>query len=281
MGRTMDCDTDPFVRCISQPEPALPLARAALLFARGEYPELAVDEYLARLDTMAAVVRARLPTAADSRTTLQALNHHLFEELGFSGNMADYYDPGNSYLNEVLDRRRGIPISLSVIYLEVAWRLEVPLEGVGFPGHFLVRLDLADGIAVLDPFNGGISLGIDELHERLRLIQTDPEESDLAELLAGTGKRDILARLLRNLKAIYLQRAAWLQALEISNRLLLVVPDSGLDLRDRGLVLEQLDCPHAALADYRRYLRMAPTAADRRPIARRVAGLSRDLPRLN
>lgn len=270
---------DPFARCVDQPE--LPLARAALLFARGEYPELAVDEYLARLDTMAAVVRARLPTAADWRTTLQALNHHLFQELGFSGNMADYYDPGNSYLNEVLDRRRGIPISLSVIYLEVAWRLDVPLEGVGFPGHFLVRLELADGIAVLDPFHGGVSLGLDELYERLRLIQADPEESDLAELLASTGKRDILARMLRNLKAIYLQRAAWMQALEISNRLLLVAPDSSLDLRDRGLVLEQLDCPHAALADYRRYLRLAPAAADRGPIARRVAGLSHDLPRLN
>ncbi len=281
MGGPVNREADPFAHCVDQPEPVLPLARAALLFARTEYPTLAVDEYLARLDTMAASIQARLPAQAGWLITLRELNHHLFEELGFSGNMADYYDPGNSYLNEVLDRRRGIPISLSVIYLEVAWRLGVPLEGVGFPGHFLVKLSLPDGVAVLDPFHGGVSLDIDELRERLRMVRDDSGDADLAELLVGAGKREILARMLRNLKAIYLQRAAWPQALAISNRLLLVSPDSPLDLRDRGLVLEQLDCPHAALADYRRYLKLAPTAADRGSIVRRAAGLKHNLPALN
>lgn len=280
----MSTVSDEFLRCVSQPEPALPLARAALLFARGEYPQLAVDDYLARLDTMAASIRARLPDRPEALDKLRLLNRHLFGELGFSGNINDYYDPRNSYLNEVLDRRCGIPITLSVIYLEIAWRLDVPLEGVGFPGHFLVRLNVDEGLVVLDPFHRGASLDANELRERLRLMFDEHatwDDPQLAELLAGTGKRDILARMLRNLKTIYLQRASWHRALQISNQILTVTSDSALDLRDRGLVLEQLDCPRAAMADYRRYLRMAPEAADRHSITRRIVRLASDLPPLN
>lgn len=275
-------EPDSFSRCLQQPE--LSLARAALLFARNDYPELAVEAYLAELDTIAATIQAQLYDPDDIVTTLQQINQHLFGDLGFCGCIEDYYDPRNSYLNEVLDRRRGIPITLSVIYLEIAWRLNLPLEGVGFPGHFLVKLPLEGGLVVLDPFYGGISLSAGDLDKRLQLVldtEAQQRRPALENLLAGASKREILARMLRNLRTIHQQQEDWQRALTISNRILLVLPDSAADFRDRAAILDKLECPRAALLDYQRYLETAPEAADWRHISQKIARLEQNLPRLN
>ena len=275
-----------FRRCVDPAGAELPLAEAALLFARTEYPRLDVNAYLRRLDGIAAAVRERLPAAAGAVDTLRTLNRYLFKDYGLSGAGEDYYDPCNSFLNDVLDRRLGIPISLSVVYLEVAWRLGLPLEGVSFPGHFLVKLALGDGLIVLDPFFGGISLDEDDLRQRLGLLLAADaadvaDSADLPELLHSADNRDILCRMLRNLKAIYHHQGDLERTLTVCNHILAAQPDSAVDLRDRGLTLEQLQCPLAALQDYRRYLAVAPRSKDRQNVEERIEKLALDLPALN
>lgn len=272
-----------FDGCMRQPETDLNLARAALLIARDDYPDLNIEGELDRLDNMAAEVRSRLPSAPAVEQQLAALNEYLFNEVGFSGNNRDYYDPRNSFLNEVLARKLGIPITLSVVYLEVGWRLGLQLQGVGFPGHFLVKAELEQGIAVLDPFFGGRSLSADELLERLQTVMGDgtSNKQNLKYFLAGVGKKEILARVLRNLRSIYLQRRELLRALAMSNRLLAATPDSAVDIRDRAKLLEQLECPGAALNDYRQYLRLAQNAEDQTAVQARIAALERQSPLIN
>jgi regulator of sirC expression with transglutaminase-like and TPR domain len=155
-----------FGRLMAEPDAAVDLGLAALLIARQEYPTLDSALYLAQLDSMALELRQRGADAGDEIAAIQALNRYLFQELGFRGNQQDYFDPRNSFLNDVLDRRLGIPITLSLIYLEVGRRLGLRLQGVAFPGHFLVKLPLRDGEVILDPYAQGASLGIQELEER-------------------------------------------------------------------------------------------------------------------
>lgn len=272
-----------FKDCLTQPEPSLDLARAALLFARDEYPGLEINDYLNLLDDSAASIRNRLPLDAEIVEILSEINQFLFAEQGFSGNNSDYYDPRNSFLNEVLDRKLGIPITLSVIYLEIAWRLDLPLEGVNFPGHFLVKLMVDDGVVVLDPFFNGSSLSEDDLRERLQLAlgEESSEQINLARLLNSVGKKDILARMLRNLKTVYVNQSNYERALAVSNQILIVNPKSEIDIRDRGLILEQMECPRAALSDYRRYLTLAPEANDRKSILGRLKTLNQNVPRIH
>ena len=151
------------------------LAEGALLIAAEEYEDLDVAEYLQRIDAMGAALRQRLREDISTSDALVALNRYIFEELGFSGNADDYYDPRNSYLNDVIERKLGIPITLSVVYIEIGRRIGLPLQGVSFPSHFLVTCALRDGTVVLDPFAGGASLGLEDLQERLRPIAKDVE----------------------------------------------------------------------------------------------------------
>ncbi len=197
-----------FAQLVSGPEEELDLAEAALLIAQEEHPELDVAGYLRRLDGLAAAVRARLPEAPEPADIIHSLNIQLFGEEGLAGNESEYYDPRNSFLNEVLDRKRGIPITLSVIYLEVGRRLGLPLAGVGFPGHFLVKYSGADGELVLDPFAGGVTLSREELAQKLRRMYGDanPFLAQIPQLLAPASKKEILLRMLHNLKGIYLQQ---------------------------------------------------------------------------
>ncbi|MEK7840950.1 MAG: transglutaminase-like domain-containing protein, partial [Pseudomonadota bacterium] len=185
----------------------LSLAEAALLLAKDEYPGLDVDAYLARLDELATRVRVRLPEGANIEDTLVTMNQILFDELGFAGNVDDYYDPRNSFLNDVLDRKLGIPITLSILYMDIASRLGLELEGVSFPGHFLVKFSTEEGDVVLDPFSGGTPLTEEDLVERLEEASGNEMIGGLSlnELLEATDKRDILVRMLRNLKGIYLR----------------------------------------------------------------------------
>jgi len=224
---------------------------------------------------MGATVRGRLARDAFPEQRIAALNHHLFEELAFSGNVDAFYDPRNSYLNEVLDRRIGIPITLSIVYLEVGRRVGLRLQGVSFPGHFLVKLRVRRGQLVLDPFCGGEPQSATAL--RSRLVQLMPparaREIDLEEVLEPASPRQIVARVLRNLKAIYLEAGNHSRALAVMNRMLLVVPESAEELRDRGLVYEKLDCFRAALADLSSYERRRPDAPDLAEVRARIARL--------
>ena len=275
---------DAFIHYTNRTETDLPLARTALLFARSEYPGLDIEAYLACLDTIAADVHSQLPTKPSRLDKLRALNYCLFQQRGFSGNETDYYDPRNSFLNDVLDRKLGIPITLSVIYLEVAWRLQLPLQGISFPGHFLVKLPLDDGLIVIDPFFSGITLDEADLHERMKLLvdQGTLNDLDLISLLNATDKRGILIRLLRNLKAIYLQHEDLPRALNVCNHILSIAPHSAPERRDRGLVLEQLECPQAALRDYQSCLQLADDNVDTEVIRERLLALrAKGLPRLN
>jgi regulator of sirC expression with transglutaminase-like and TPR domain len=253
-----------FTQLIDATNDDFDLAEAALLIAQEEQPELDVAAYLQRLDALAAEVRARLPEPPTPAATLARLNELLFQKERLSGNAADYYDPRNSFLNEVLDRKIGIPITLSVIYMEVGRRLGMNIFGVGFPGHFLVKYLGPDGEVILDPFHGGMSLTHEQLAQKLRDMygEGNPFLAQIPQLLTPASKREILVRMLRNLKGVYLQKSDFPRALGAIDRIVLVDPTLATEFRDRGAVYQRLGQLQAATQDLRRYLRMAPQAQD-------------------
>lgn len=251
------------------------LAEGALLIAREHYPDLDIDHYLARLDTLGAILHARLPDDAGAVDRILVLNRFLFEEQGFGPNRDDFADPRNSFLNEVLERRVGIPITLSIVYIEVGRRIGLALDGLSFPQHFLVKCALPEGAAVLDPFLAGASLSIEDLQRRLGALRLGhrPSRAEVSALLVAASRREILARVLRNLKAVYLGAGQYDDALVASHRLLMLTPTVASELRDRAWLYHRLDCFGAALADYRRYLELAPLAADADEVRERVVEL--------
>jgi len=239
-----------FEACLGELDSPGALARAALLIARRAEPQIQIDHYLDQLDTYAARILARKPEDAPRSWVISQLNHFLFEESGFRGNQDDYYDPNNSLLSQVMDRRLGIPITLSVIYLELGWRLGLPLEGIAFPGHFLVKCPLERGVVVLDPFHAGISLSEDVLRERLSQqgVTIRPDQ-DLQDWLQAANKRAILSRLLRNLKKIYSDRGQLAEAIWVLDFLLIIEPGVARDLQERGNLYRRLECWGAAVSD--------------------------------
>src|SRR6266516_2841227 len=251
------------------------LARAALVIARIAYPDLDPAPYLRQLDDLAAAVRPRLYPQASPEAAVTELAGYLFGECGFRGNQEEYYDPRNSYLNDVLERRTGIPITLSVVLLEVGRRVGLPLEGVGFPGHFLVRVAGSRGPLLLDPFYGGRPIGERELLARYRTFVGSDAPALPPDALATTGTPAILTRMLRNLLRAYLDQKDHAHALAAADLLLVLVPDSADEVRVRGLLYEHLECFGAALGDFRRYLELAPEAPDAERIRERVARLVR------
>jgi regulator of sirC expression with transglutaminase-like and TPR domain len=279
---------DPFADLMAREEPAIDLARACLLIAQDAYPGLDVDGYLGEIERLAARLRGRLPDADGAEERIAALNEFLFAELGYTGNAENYYDPRNSYLNEVLDRRTGIPLTLSVLYMEIGRRVGLPIEGVSFPGHFLVRLRLRGALLVLDPFSGGEPQSEADLRARLRRVipegATGPvplEELPLEQFLEPAGKRQILARLLRNLKGIYREADKPERQLEVLNRMLVVAPEAHGELRERGLLYQRLECYRAALKDLSEYAALEPDAPDIEDTRARVLELSAICARLN
>src|SRR5512140_349498 len=259
------------------------LAEACLLIAQDAYPEVDVAHYLARIDAIAATVRGRIAGDAFAEQKVVALNRHLFKELGFCGNTDDYYDPRNSYLNQVLERRTGIPITLSILYLEIGRRLGLRLQGVSFPGHFLVKLRVSGGQLVLDPFCGGEAQSEAELRARLARVlpQREADSLPLSQFLQAATPRQMLARLLRNLKGIYLQSEEAQNTLEVAQRLVMVAPHAAEEVRDRGLAYYKLDCFRAALADLQDYLERRPDAPDADEILEKTAALRLECARLN
>jgi regulator of sirC expression with transglutaminase-like and TPR domain len=246
---------------VSGSEEQLDLAEAALLIAQEEYPNLDIDYYLGRLDALAAAAGSSVRPHLSPAEQVARLNHFLFVEQRFRGNNDDYYDARNSYLNEVLDRRVGIPVTLSIVYAAVAQRLDLPVYGVSFPGHFLVKY-AADPEIIIDPFFGRI-ISTDECAERLASIYGATANLD-ARLLAPARPRDILSRMLSNLKQIYVEQQDLERALACVDRILLLAPDTPRELRDRGILYQRLECFAAALRDFERYLQLAPddNAAD-------------------
>jgi regulator of sirC expression with transglutaminase-like and TPR domain len=241
---------------IARPDADLNLARCALLIAAEEYPDLDIDGYLRQLDDLADGARERL---RDGRVpdAVATLNRYLFRELEFGGNTQDYYDPANSYLNEVIDRRTGIPIALSVVYLEVGWRLGLPLAGVGLPGHFVVSCRGPEGTVYIDVYHGGALLD-EAACARLMRRAVGDRLGFRREFLLPVSKRQILSRMLGNLKVVYQQQNDAGRALAVLDRMLELDPDSPAELRERGRLYEQYRALAQAQVDLRRMLRRQP-----------------------
>ena len=271
---------DSFRRAVDCPEDRIDLDRATLEICRSEYPHVNVEGYLSRLDELGQVTQARVGESRSPYRIIAAINTVLFKELGYRGNRADYYDPKNSFLTDVIERRAGIPISLSVLYMEVARRVGLALQGVGFPGHFLIKYQRGDGEILIDAFDRGEILTREDLDRLLKQLYGG-KLSFQASFLATAGKREILKRMLNNLKMIYLQRNEALKALSIVEHLIILDPISAADLRDRGLLYIQLECYAQGLEDLENYLNRAPEAEDAAMIRARVATIKQHSIRLH
>jgi regulator of sirC expression with transglutaminase-like and TPR domain len=279
---------DAFAELLAREESRIDLAHACLMIAQDAYPGLAVERYLGDIERMAIRLRSRASNVHPPEERVMALNQFLFEELRYRGNTEAYYDPRNSYLNEVMDRRIGIPITLAVLYMAVGRRIGLPLEGVSFPGHFLVRLRLRGGVLVLDPFAAGTPLSESDLRERLQRVipkgladNVPASDLPLDPFLEAATPRQILARVLRNLKGIYRESDQPQRMLDVLNRMLLVVPDASAELRDRGILYQRLECYRAALKDLSDYVEREPEAPDFEEVRARLMEVSALCARLN
>jgi regulator of sirC expression with transglutaminase-like and TPR domain len=270
---------DSFIAAASSADEEIDLARAALYVAAEERPDVDVEGSIRRLDALAATVAGPLAAFRSSHDAIGEMER-LFAREHFAGNTRDYFDPRNSFLNEVLERRVGIPITLSIVYLEVGWRCGLPLAGVGFPGHFLVKyLDPGQGEYV-DPFEGGRSVSLPELGDRLTSMFGAGARL-MPEHLAAVSRRQILVRLNANLKTIYTDRGDLGRALAAVERILALTPEAHEELRDRGLLHLGLHSYTRAGEDLRRYLELAPAAQDADEVRQLLEVASRERVRLN
>ena len=232
-----------FKHAIDLPDDQINLAHAALLFAHDAYPELDAATYLTQLDEWAETLRPQIDLRGDA-LPFQPLTDFLFDHLNFRGNQRDYYDPHNSYLNIVMERRVGLPITLSVIYLEIGWRVGLPLSGVGLPGHFIVRCDSPRDTWFIDPYNRGDVLNESDCARLIHQATNGRLSFDRTQL-SPISRKLILTRMLNNLKAIYIQNEQFKEVQLVMQRLLDLDPESAEDVRDLGLV-------HFRLGEYRR-----------------------------
>jgi regulator of sirC expression with transglutaminase-like and TPR domain len=268
---------DRFARLVAD-GPRCNLARGALEIACLGHPDLSPDGSLATLDALAQCVAPRLTAAMPPEEQASVLSTYLFDEAGFHGNTDAYYDPRNSFLNDVLERRTGIPISLAVVLIEVATRVDLRVEGVGFPGHFLTRVHTAAGYLLLDPFSGGRPVDEGDLLALLRTAsggRTPAPTRIPAGFLEATPTVAILARMLRNLLHIYIEKRDYPLVIATADLLLIADPGAADVWRTRGLAYLQLDCPAAACDDLRRYLALVPDAPDATDLRAHVARLAR------
>lgn len=265
-----------YFSALVQQDEDFPLFEAALAIAQDADPWLDFGAVQETVDSFAAQVRRRLPGSSSDVQKLRVLNLFFYDELGFAGNVNDYYAPANSYLHRVLESRRGIPISLAVIYMELAQQIGLEVQGVAFPGHFLMKLSIPAGEIILDPFNGA-SLSREELEERLEpyLGRYHQPELSLAAYLQTAPPRAILARMLHNLKALFTEHQDWEHMLEVQQRLVILLPDEVTERRDRGLAYARLECPQAALEDLQAYLAECPYASDAQSLRERLTELRR------
>ena len=256
-----------------------PLLEAAASLAQDEYPDLDVQQVLGDVDQLLARLKRRLPSDAAPLARLRALNQFFFHDLSFGGNVNDYYDPDNSYLNAVLRTRRGIPISLAVLWMELAQGLGLQARGIAFPGHFMMKVTLPKGQVVIDPFTGK-SLSREDLSERL-----DPYKQSnglvgdfdvpLGLYLQPAPPREIIGRMLRNLKEVHRAQEDWQRAIAVQDRLVALLPEAWGEHRDRGLAHAEQGNAAFAVRDLETYLAHAEDALDLDAIAEKVAALRR------
>ena len=259
------------------------LFEAALSLGQDIEPDLDLSVPQIELDTLAATLQKRLPADASAVQKLRILNHFFYQDLGFCGNANDYYHPDNSYLHRVINTRRGIPISLAMVYIELAQQIGLQIRGISFPGHFLMKLSVQSGDIILDPFNGS-SLSREELEERLEPFiapRPDGVEPPLGTYLQPAPARSILVRMLGNLKTVFVEQREWQRLLAVQERLVILLPDDITERRDRGLAYARLECPQAALQDIERYLAQRPYAADAETLRRKLPELRDAAKRLN
>ncbi len=251
---------------------SIPLFESALALGQDTCSTLDFEALQIEIDTQAQTLKQRLPKEAQHVQRLRMLNRFFFQELGFAGNINNYYDPDNSYIHRVIASRRGIPISLAVIYMELAQQIDLNVVGVSFPGHFLIKLVVPSGEIVLDPLNGQ-SLSREELEERLEPY-VDPEEYEnpipLELYLRAAHPREILTRMLRNLKSIYMDKKQWDRILEIQQRLVILLPDEIVERRDRGIAYSHRNAPEEALKDLEAYLALRPQAEDAESVRKKI-----------
>ena len=256
------------------------LFEAAVSLAQDEYPELDVQAVLGDVDSLLERIRRRLPADAGQLQKLRILNQFFFKDLGFGGNLNNYYDPDNSFIHALLRTRRGIPISLALLWMELAQGLGLSVRGVGFPGHFMVKVNLPMGQAVIDPMSGQ-SLSREELSERLEPYRRpsalmEDMETPLGLYLQSAPPRDIIARMLHNLKEIYRTQEDWPRMLSVQERLIVLLPESWSEYRDRGLAHAEMGNTEQALADLECYLVHTEDLVDVNAISDRVDELRRD-----
>lgn len=265
-----------FEAMVRRPEAAIDLAAAAFLVAREEYPSLDVGAYLRRLDEMAVEVGDRIGAERHPQTVAAALARYLFAEMGFSGAVDEYFDPRASYLNDVLDRRKGNPLSLSMVYMEVARRFGFPVAGVGLPGHFVVKHLHSSGDVFVDPFGGGIVLSPEDCAAKVREIYSGAVEFQ-PYMLGAVTKRQILSRAIHNLKTIYAAAKQRERALAMVELLLILAPWDLEEIRDRGMLRYHLGDVVGAVGDLETYLEYSTEAGDVEMVKRNVRVLRRML----
>jgi regulator of sirC expression with transglutaminase-like and TPR domain len=265
-----------FRRAATLPDGQIDLGRTALLIAALDYPDLDLEQQLGALESLAAAASRRIGGDQEPLSCVNGLSDYLFEEVGFRGNREDYYDPRNSYLNQVMERRLGIPITLSLLCIEVGKRLDIPLIPIGMPGHLLVRHRHEPDLFI-DPFYGGTLLTEEECAQRLREIAGANLPWD-SRYLTPIGNREFIARMLRNLKGVYLQQQDYQRALPIIDRLVVIQPEAIHERRDRGMVQYQLGEYQEALDDLQWYLGAGAPDRDGRQVERLVEQIQRLLP---
>ena len=267
-----------FARLISRPEEDLDLGRAALLVAGEEYPELDVEEHLRLLDRLAGIVRERAPENMSTVERASQVGIYLFGELGFRGNSDDYYNPDNSYFNRVLETQTGIPITLSLLFLEVARRIGLRCRGVGMPGHFLVGLEGED--VYFDPFNGGSALSSDDCRRLAEGLFGQRLTWNEGYLIPCT-KYEFLFRMLNNLKVVYERTDEPEKALGVTQRMIMVNPDTTALHLDLAGLHHRLQQYRAAIVSLEAYLRETPDAPDAPQVKTWIESIRETLNRLN
>jgi regulator of sirC expression with transglutaminase-like and TPR domain len=268
-----------FAEAVSRQDEQINLAEAALLIAAEEYPRLDIDLYLEKLDRFADLIREQSESHNNALDLIAAISDTLFDKLGFHGNESSYYDPRNSFLNEVIDRRTGIPITLTVVFIEVSRRLGLSIRGVGMPGHFIAKHESESGDIFIDPFNNGRLIGKLECSELLSATTGGTLDLE-SDHLRAVGNKQILTRMLSNLVAIY-GATDQRRALAAIDRILLLNPASAKHVRDRGLLLAGLRDTRGAIEQLERYLELAPTAPDEQAIREQIGSIRNSQAKLN
>ena len=257
------------------------MLRAALTFARIEYPGLDIERYVRQVEELTARVAARIPDTGDPAQSIAAVNHVLFQEEMFRGNTVDYYNPRNSFLNDVLDRRLGIPITLAALYMEIGRRVSFPLFGVGMPGHFLLKhYDAGGDSFLIDAFDRGLVLSEDDCQKKLNQIYSG-QLSLRPEFLLPVTRRQMLTRMLNNLKVIYLERRNFRRAVQVVDLILVIYPRSPEDVKQRAVLRYNLDDFRGALDDFEEYVKMSPDASDAEEIRQITLSIRRSMAKMN